>query len=167
MPSTYSRRTVCAVVLPVVATASGCLGGQQSGDDTGCPPERVTSRPYPARPETLTEQSVREFVTELERAYVHHREARDGETVSVSFDPEPDEVRRVDGGWSARIETGYSEEVCHDGALAVGDGYYVARYFVDEEAVYRAASGGADSPPDPREEGTRITVQSSSEEVLA
>lgn len=154
------RRTLLLVfvVLPLIIV-SGCLGPLKQTQPSGsCTEKRLTPAPYPDRPATLSTESVRTFVADLERAYVYAREASDGDVVNVSFDPEPDEVTRLEDGWSVRIETGFSQYTCLDGSLAVGDGYYTARYFLNESAIYRAQDGGAGPVADPREQGTRIHI---------
>ena len=156
------RSVLLALAVAALVVLGGCLGhfgagSSSSGTEADCPRERVTSVPYPDRPATLTNESVRAFVADLERAHVLTREAEDDAT-KVSFDPGPDDVTRVDDGWSVRVETGLSTYACTDGSLAVGDGYYTARYFVNETAVYRVQEGGDGSVPDPREHGERIRV---------
>ena len=160
--SALHRSVLLALAVVSLAVLGGCpahLGAEWSGPETeaDCPRERVTSIPYPDRPATLTNESVRAFVADLERAYVHSREA-ERDVTKVSFDPEPDDVTRLDDGWSVRIETGLSTYTCTDGGLAVGDGYYTARYFVNESAVYRVQEGGDGPVPDPRERGDRLRV---------
>lgn len=151
------RRTFL-VGLSGVSGLAGCVGQSTRPGQDACPDGEVTPIPYPDRPTTLTNESVHRFVADLERAYVYDRESESGTVVSISMDPEPDEVTKVDDGWAVRIETGFSKETCQDGARAVGDGYYTVRYFLNESHIYRAQDGGAGSAPDPREQGTRITT---------
>lgn len=165
MPASALHRSVLlALAVVSVVALGGCLGhldsdstGPETETETDCPKEQVTPVPYPDRPASLTNESVRAFVADLERAYVHTREA-DGEATDLSFDPEPDDVTRMEDGWSVRVETGIATYSCAGGNLAVGDGHYTARYFVNESAVYRAQDAGDGAVPDPRERGKRIRV---------
>ncbi|WP_435176332.1 hypothetical protein [Halorussus sp. AFM4] len=160
--STASRRALLAVAVVSLAILGGCLGqsgGQPSetAERSDCPDDRITPVPYPDPPAELTNESVRAFVADLERAYVYTHET--GENVTrLAFDPEPDAVTRLADGWSVRVETGLSRYSCADGTFAVGDGYYTARYFLNESVVYRIREGGAGPVADPREHGTRLRV---------
>lgn len=163
MPAPALQRSVLlALAVASLVVLGGCLahfgvGSSSPETEADCPRERVTPVPYPDRPATLTNESVRAFVADLERAHVLTREA-ERDATKVSFDPEPDDVTRVDDGWSVRVETGLSTYTCTDGSLAVGDGYYTVRYFVNETAVYRVQDGGDGPVPEPREHGERIRV---------
>lgn len=161
LPLTLHRRGLLLLVIVPVVAFSGCLGQlgttpTSTEDSNTCPDERVTPVPYPDRPATLTSDSVHAFITDLEQAYVYNREADEGNVTNISFDPEPDNVTRLDDGWVVRIETGVSEYSCTNGTLSVGDGYYTARYFLNESAIYRAQDGGDGPVGDPRKYGTKI-----------
>ena len=157
MPSTRSshRLVLAAAVLSLVVLGSCLAQSEPSGEFDRCRRDPVTAVPYPDRPASLTNESVRTFAANLEEAYVLDRKVRDNGTVEVSFDPQPDEVTELDDGWSVRIDTGLSVYTCTDGSLAVSDGAYVARYFINESAVYRSDSGSR-PVADPRERGVRI-----------
>jgi hypothetical protein len=150
-----SRREYLSV-LGVVATgmAAGCLGTR--GPPEHCPAETITPIEYPERPETLTEESVSSFVAEVERAYMYRDYAND-DYVYVGFDPTPDEVRQVDDGWEARIETSLSGYACDEGEMGHGDGAYTAYYYLNETSVYRIDNTKTESP-DPRANGTKLPV---------
>ena len=161
LPLTLHRSVLLLLVIVSLVALGGCLG--QFGteptnpeDQNTCRDAQVTSVPYPDRPATLTNESVQGFIADLERAYIYNREADEGNVTDISFDPEPDDVTRLKDGWSVRLETGISEYRCVDGALSVGDGYYTARYFLNESAIYRAQDGGDGPVEDPRKYGTRI-----------
>jgi hypothetical protein len=160
-PLTLHRSVLLLLVIVSLVALGGCLSqfGTEStnpGDRNTCPDEQVTSVPYPDRPATLTNESVQAFIADLEQAYVYNREADEGNVTNISFDPEPDDVIQLEDGWSLRLETGISEYRCVDGSLSVGDGYYTARYFLNESAIYRAQNGGDGPVGDPRKYGTRI-----------
>ncbi|MFD1512700.1 hypothetical protein [Halomarina rubra] len=153
-----SRPSDSCLVLAVVALllTSGCLGWSSAAPRDDCPDERVTAVPYPDRPATLTNETVRAFVADLEEAYTYGRHA-DGDHVEVAFDPEPDRVDRTGEGWFVTVETAQSTRVCSNGTVGVSDGgERTIRYFVNDSAVFRdlARSPGED----PREYGVRIRV---------
>lgn len=168
VPSPNRRTLLQSSGTALLAGLAGCLSSAPSSTPTltssntptstqagNCPPERVTPLSYPERPVTLSNESVRTFAADLERAYVYSREGGP-DVVDISFDPEPDEVTRVDDGWMVRIETSKSKEVCNDGSLGVGDAHYTARYFINESHIYRADEAFSGPVPDPREEGFLI-----------
>ena len=118
-----------------VSGLTGCLGQSTLSGQEACPDGEMTPVSYPERPKSLTNKSVSRFVAELERAHIYSRESELGNVESISMDPQPDEVTQVDDGWIVRIETGFSKETCQDGNRAVGDGYYTARYLLNESHI--------------------------------
>ena len=140
--------------------AGGCQSDGSSRTTSSRCSETVTPVPYPERPATLTNDSVRPFVADLERAYQSLRAAPDENITNVTFDPTPDTVTATDDGWLVRIESGYVVYDCAGGGLGVTDGYLYVTYFVNKSAVYRAQ--GDETGIDPRVDGTGIQVSNSS-----
>jgi hypothetical protein len=152
------RALLRSAMVALCGGLTGCLGGSDEADSRSqkCAQSPVTPVSYPDRPESLTNQTVTGYATELERAYQYRRAGND--TVEIHLGRAAASVNRTETGSLVQMEFGLSVYTCTDGVRSVGDGYYSVRYFINETAVYRAQRGGSGDVPDPREHGERIRV---------
>lgn len=90
-----------------------------------------------------------------------YRDYANDDYVYVGFDPTPDEVTQVEGGWEARIETSLSGYACIEGEMEHGDGAYTAYYFLNESSVCRTDDIKTESPdPVKMERGSLLATKS-------
>ena len=146
------KRIFRVVLLVSLIVCSGCLGQSEE-----CP-KPVTPSSYPEWPDTLTNQSVSSFVSDIERTYIHNRAVSASRLTNISFNPIPDNITRLDDGYLVRFSTGYTVTACKDGSLSDGVAAYSARYFINDSVVYRVEMDGPNDPALPREQGTQLTL---------
>lgn len=155
-------------------SVGGCLDEDDGVDDfeldTDCEtaerpdpdgPERdeiVSPIEYPNRPDELTENALKTYVKDYERAYVRNELVdRHGEQL-VRFEFSPGRTEIVEAGESYVLEVlyDYSDVIRVEGREAVGDAWNVgAGYAITPNGVRRTVDGSGD-PPDPRTDGTWI-----------
>jgi hypothetical protein len=164
------RRTYLGVV-GVTLLPAGCVGGPSqvtesktpSTRDTrscpGTPTDDRTAPPWPAEPSTLSRESVIEYTTQIERAYVIRNTLQEHEraySVDVDTDAENANATQVDDGWLVTFDViGPAYKIRTRGSGAhVDPGLYTVTYFVSSDAVIRQQSTG--EQVDLRENGARI-----------
>lgn len=125
---------------------AGCAGLAREGN--GCTHlaefdgERVA--PLPDPPADRTAETVGEFVTAYEKAYRRNQQnVSDPDRYDFGIDAR---VKTADGGHLANLSVGFVDR--REGL--VGDGSYVAGYYLDESAVRRTQASRSPAP-DPRE----------------
>ncbi len=140
----------------LVLVLGGCLSAGGAGTADGHTPTE-TPRPLPDRPDSLTNESAKEFVVAYERAHAWNA-IRNPNTTDLTLNAVTTRVNESGDGYRVHVEMGLSHYQRVDGGKTVGDGYYTAVYFVNDSALLRAQAGGEVRPgPDPRN-GTVLEV---------
>jgi len=119
--------------------------------DADAPPVQAATTPagseYPSRPSALRPDTVRQFLTEFERAYARNETLDEQAANSVTVAVRRVEVESVDGGVEAaddgflghaNVQVMYTQG---EGQRTVtGDIKYTVNYFLSADAVYRVES---------------------------
>jgi hypothetical protein len=170
-----ARRTVLGVV--VGALSAGCSASNDGDpgdgatptepvDQPACDPADVTRPPvasgtniegrnYPQKPETLSDQSILEYLDDFETSFAWNRVLQSAEGVTSL------NVDNLDGFGSDETGDGFLASSGIRVSYSTEDGSsdereYVANYFVAPGPVYRYESDGDPAAPEPGDEETAL-----------
>ena len=166
-----NRRQLLVAMSGLTLSLSGC---STRGDDssptsngstrssptaTGKPPlvSGVSVPACPELPDSFTQESVRAFAFQFERASLSYQTARERDgLVSVDVDVatgNESSVTRTDDGWIVRFWVQGPATKYEDGSH--GDPpLFRVHYYISDEKILRVE--GLESTPDPREQGTEV-----------
>ncbi|WP_158059041.1 hypothetical protein [Halorussus halophilus] len=137
------RRTrIDLLLLALCVLLSGCASsgvGTSPRETTtdGCPPTKhFSKKSLPEKPAELTNETAVEFAVAYENATTWNEERKNAET-ELNVNAQGSLVNRTKTGYVVHVSGGISTYSCHDGQVAVGDGFVRANYFVNDSTVVK------------------------------
>ncbi len=135
--------SVRALAVALVVALAGCTAAPAAdpGTATTTPPASTTGtptpKPLPKPPDSLTRESVTEFVVEHEEALLYNREIAVNDRVNVGCEVRA--ANRTGDGFRVRVGCGIStyDYLPDEDVTAHGDGFSRAIYVVNESGVDR------------------------------